>query len=90
VVQGATTAIPPDATKALDTLPLSATHVALPDVPSATQEPRSDPRLTPRLLDLIRTLPYHPRTCPVFLFFGPRYTITTCTCRLERIAGLGD
>ena len=45
------------ATKALDTLPLSATHVALPDVPSATQEPRSDPRLTPRLLDLSEPYP---------------------------------
>jgi hypothetical protein len=45
------------ATRALDTLPLSATHVALPDVPSATQEPRSDPRLTPRLLDLSEPYP---------------------------------
>jgi len=45
------------ATRALDTLPLSATHVALPDVPSATQEPRSDPRLTPRSLDLSEPYP---------------------------------
>lgn len=45
------------ATKALDTLPLSTTHVALPDVPSAAQEPRSDPRLTPRLLDLSEPYP---------------------------------
>jgi len=45
------------ASKALDTLPLSATHVALPDVPSATQEPRTDPRLTPRLLDLSEPYP---------------------------------
>jgi hypothetical protein len=45
------------ATKALDTLPLSATHVALPEVPSGTQEPRSDPRLTPRLLDLSEPYP---------------------------------
>jgi leucine-zipper-like transcriptional regulator 1 len=45
------------ANKALDTLPLSATHVALPDVPSAIQEPRPDPRLTPRLLDLSEPYP---------------------------------
>lgn len=45
------------ATRALDTLPLSATHVALPDVPNTTQEPRADPRLTPRLLDLSEPYP---------------------------------
>jgi leucine-zipper-like transcriptional regulator 1 len=45
------------ATKALDTLPLSATHVALPDVPNHTQEPRPDPRLTPRLLTLSEPYP---------------------------------
>ncbi|KAI9465536.1 hypothetical protein BJY52DRAFT_1244565 [Lactarius psammicola] len=45
------------ATKSLDTLPLSATHVALPDVPSTTQEPRSDPRLTPRQLSLSEPYP---------------------------------
>ncbi|KAH9065458.1 hypothetical protein EDB87DRAFT_1750446 [Lactarius vividus] len=45
------------ATKALDTLPLSATHVALPDVPSTTQEPRLDPRLTPRQLALSEPYP---------------------------------
>ena len=44
-------------TKALDTLPLSATHVALPDVPSATQESRLDPRLTPRHLALSEPYP---------------------------------
>jgi leucine-zipper-like transcriptional regulator 1 len=45
------------ATKALDTLPLSATHVALPDVPNITQELRPDPRLTPRLLCLSEPYP---------------------------------
>ncbi|KAI0300323.1 hypothetical protein BC826DRAFT_992690 [Russula brevipes] len=45
------------ANRALDTLPLSATHVALPDVPSTTQEPRSDPRLTSRLLILSEPYP---------------------------------
>jgi len=45
------------ATKALDTLPLSTTHVALPDVPSATQEARPDPRLTPRMLNLSEPYP---------------------------------
>jgi leucine-zipper-like transcriptional regulator 1 len=45
------------ATKALDTLPLSATHVALPDVPNTTQELRPDPRLTPRLLCLSEPYP---------------------------------
>ncbi|KAI0056265.1 galactose oxidase [Artomyces pyxidatus] len=46
------------ATRALDTLPLSSTHVALPDVPgAATQEPRPDPRLSPRVLQLSEPYP---------------------------------
>ncbi|KAF8258210.1 galactose oxidase [Lactarius quietus] len=45
------------AAKALETLPLSATHVALPDVPNTTQEPRLDPRLTPRQLSLSEPYP---------------------------------
>ncbi|KAI0269791.1 galactose oxidase [Gloeopeniophorella convolvens] len=45
------------ATRALDTLPLSATHVALPDIPNTTAEPRPDPRLAPRLLNLSEPYP---------------------------------
>ncbi|KAI0044422.1 galactose oxidase [Auriscalpium vulgare] len=47
------------AVRALDTLPLSATHVPLPEVPNtpSIQEPRPDPRLSPRVLHLSEPYP---------------------------------